>query len=283
MAQSEAGRRLRAGEYFCRDATRHELDGLGLADLRYAEPRSLPEHAHESAYFSLLVRGAYRERIGSADLGYERLSVGFHPPGTCHRDAVGEAGTELFLVELPEPWLGRVRELAPRARFTAGVHRGEVARLARRLQLQAAASGPCARLAIEGLALEMVAEVGRVARSAPRAEPAWLARVEELLRATLGRGLSLHDLAREAGVHPVHLSRAFHRARGRTLGAHVAALRIEFALGELARDRASLGEIALLAGFADQSHFTRAFRRATGATPGAFRASLRSRSRRRDG
>ena len=40
----------------------------------------------------------------------------------------------------------------------------------------------------------------------------------------------------------------------------------------LARSSAPLGQIALDAGFADQSHFTRAFRAAYGVTPRRWRA-----------
>jgi AraC-like DNA-binding protein len=35
-----------------------------------------------------------------------------------------------------------------------------------------------------------------------------------------------------------------------------------------------LSDVALAAGFADQSHLTRIFKRVTGMTPGAFRAAL---------
>jgi AraC family transcriptional regulator len=48
-------------------------------------------------------------------------------------------------------------------------------------------------------------------------------------------------------------------------------LRIEWATARLRDSRSSLSEIALSAGFADQSHFTRVFRRATGLTPARFR------------
>jgi AraC family transcriptional regulator len=48
-------------------------------------------------------------------------------------------------------------------------------------------------------------------------------------------------------------------------------LRLEWAAARLSEER-SLAQIALEAGFADQSHFTRAFRRHFGVTPGRYRA-----------
>jgi AraC family transcriptional regulator len=46
---------------------------------------------------------------------------------------------------------------------------------------------------------------------------------------------------------------------------------------ELAETDAPLAEIALAAGFADQSHFSNVFRRETGLSPSAFRRAVRTR------
>jgi AraC family transcriptional regulator len=54
-------------------------------------------------------------------------------------------------------------------------------------------------------------------------------------------------------------------------------LRIEFACRRLTNTDAPLVEIALAAGFADQSHFSRAFKRETGRSPAEFRKSARPR------
>jgi YesN/AraC family two-component response regulator len=56
-----------------------------------------------------------------------------------------------------------------------------------------------------------------------------------------------------------------------TVGEYLNALRIRRACRELADAGTRLADVALRAGFSDQSHFTRAFKRATGMTPGAFR------------
>ncbi|MDP3908824.1 MAG: helix-turn-helix domain-containing protein [Gemmatimonadales bacterium] len=45
---------------------------------------------------------------------------------------------------------------------------------------------------------------------------------------------------------------------------------------ELARADAPLSDVALRAGFADQSHFTRFFRRTMGVTPLAYRRERRA-------
>jgi AraC family transcriptional regulator len=78
------------------------------------------------------------------------------------------------------------------------------------------------------------------------------------------------------GVHPVTLARAFRRAFGCTVGEYVRRLRIERAARQLADSDLSLAEIALGAGFSDQSHFSNLFRRHTGLSPFQFRRAIRS-------
>jgi AraC family transcriptional regulator len=62
---------------------------------------------------------------------------------------------------------------------------------------------------------------------------------------------------------------------GVSVGDYVRRLRLEWAANELATSELPLADVAIGAGFVDQSHFTRAFKRHTGVTPGRFRALLR--------
>jgi AraC family transcriptional regulator len=76
-------------------------------------------------------------------------------------------------------------------------------------------------------------------------------------------------------VHPVHLAQTFHKTYRCTVGDYVRKLRIEYACRELATSTKPIVDIALAAGFCDQSHFTRTFKRAIGAAPFQYRESLR--------
>ena len=102
-------------------------------------------------------------------------------------------------------------------------------------------------------------------------EPSWMTRVTQMLASDFRRPPGLEVLAAEAGVHPVHLSRAFRRFRGMGPAEYVRRLRIHFACSELMGRNVKLIDLAAEAGFADQSHFTRSFKLITGMTPCAFR------------
>ena len=124
----------------------------------------------------------------------------------------------------------------------------------------------------EELVLEMLAELGGIrAQERERHTPRWLARVRDELHARYEEVIRVHDLADEAGVHPVHLARVFRRRHGCTVGNYVHRLRIEHACGALGDSKASLSSIALETGFSDQAHFTRRFKELTGMSPGRYR------------
>jgi AraC family transcriptional regulator len=77
-------------------------------------------------------------------------------------------------------------------------------------------------------------------------------------------------------VHPVYLACAFRRHYRSTVGEYVRRLRVEFACRELSATRAPLAQVALAAGFADQSQFSRTFKRVVGLTPTEYRKMFRA-------
>jgi len=83
--------------------------------------------------------------------------------------------------------------------------------------------------------------------------------------------VSAAELAREVGVHRVHLARVFRAHLGCSIGDYHRRRRVAWAANELRHGEASLSDIALRAGFADQSHFSRVFKQWTGVTPRAWR------------
>jgi AraC family transcriptional regulator len=134
-----------------------------------------------------------------------------------------------------------------------------------------------ATLAIEGLAFEFLAESSRRATCpASGSPPAWLLRVRDLLQSCCTEPFELEKIARDAGVHPVHLIRSFRRHFGTTPADYARTLRVERSRQLLVHSKSPLAEIAVSVGFADQSHFTRTFRRFMGVTPAVYRRETRS-------
>ena len=83
------------------------------------------------------------------------------------------------------------------------------------------------------------------------------------------------ELAAQLGVHRSHLTRQFTRELGCSPQGYLARRRCAWLAEELVRDGGSLAELALEAGFADQSHATRTFKRVFGGSPQRWRRSVR--------
>ncbi len=100
-----------------------------------------------------------------------------------------------------------------------------------------------------------------------------LARVCERVEQSLEQGVSLEDLAREAGISRFHFARAFREGTGLPPHRYLTLRRIERAKELLRQTDLTLVEIALACGFGNQSHFTLRFREAVGVTPRRFRVA----------
>jgi AraC family transcriptional regulator len=103
--------------------------------------------------------------------------------------------------------------------------------------------------------------------------PRRLRRVEEYMRANLGRPLSLQEIAAVAGMSLYHFARGFREATGRPPHRYLMELRLCEARTLLHDPRLPIGEIARTVGFT-HSHFTAVFTRRMGMTPRAFRDVL---------
>jgi AraC family transcriptional regulator len=257
---------------------RHDHGAFAITRLRHERGRRLPVHEHEHAYFCLVVRGGYAERFGSSEVRYGPRTVLFHPPGIVHRDEIAAGGASFLLVEIGAELLRRAG-VAGRGWASRQDRRGgELAQAALRLEREHRDPARRSPLVIEGLVLEMLGITAREVTAREHRAP-WLDAVVERLHAELDRPLTMAALARDAGVPPVRLARAFRRRFGRGVGEYVRELRVRWVEERLGEPDIGIADLATAAGFADQSHLTRVFRRHTGTTPGARRRALRSPTR----
>jgi AraC family transcriptional regulator len=257
---------------------RRHVGAFTLSESAYLPDTKLPEHSHEHSYFCILLQGTYTEKYGNKIRECKPSTVVFHPPGEVHANQFLKRGGKLFRLSLDHQWLARVREHSSALRNPADFNGGSLAWLAIRLHEEFLRTDSVSPLVIEGLALEIVAELSRrTASQAERREPHWLRLARELLREQFQDNLVLSSIADSVGVHPVHFARVFRKFHGCTVGEYVRLLRVESASRKLIASNAPLSEIAISSGFSDQSHFSKTFKHATGMTPAQYRAVFRSR------
>lgn len=243
-----------------------------LIESHHAAGTRVPRHSHEHAYFCLNLGGDYTERYGRRRRECHQGMLVFHPPGECHaQEHHGDVAS--LNVELDEGWLRRIAELVAPLDQPAEFRGDEIADAGVLLLRELRRDDRDSALAIEGLALEILAASARRERTVDRRAPRWLRDACDLLDPSAD-GASLRVLAARAGVHPVHFAATFRRFFGCSLGEHQRRRRFERARARLADRDTTLAEIAAEVGFADQSHFTRTFKRFSGMTPSEYRTFL---------
>jgi AraC family transcriptional regulator len=221
------------------------------------------------------MEGSYGERYGREDRQFRPFTVHFRPAGVPHQDEVGPNGVRFFEIEVRPIWRKRLEDCSAALDVARDDCKGgELLWLGMKLfrEVHGVAATPD-DFSVESLLAELMAAAARIPRETSY-RPAWLSRIVERLAVEYAERLTLDELSREAGVHPVHLSRVFRKCVGEGIGEYVHRLRVRAACEQILHPEISIAEVSLALGFADQSHFTRAFRRVTGITPAAFRSQL---------
>ena len=257
---------LPPGAHFGQLTQMRDFGGLIMAESRYAPGSMTPVHVHETASFTVILRGEYMEEHRGQVFDCFPGKILFRNAGEQHRDHIGSSGAYCVMLEMRPTWLQRLDATRLPSSVCQMHDRWDVLlRLRRELTMV----DDMTPLAVEALVLELCCQLRR-ARAAPGRIPQWLRHVQEKLEAEFGGRQSLQALAANANVHPSHLARAFHQHFGCSVGEYVRRRRIVFACERIAAGE-SLSHIAIGAGFANQPHFSRTFKAVIGLSPDQFR------------
>jgi AraC family transcriptional regulator len=266
--------KLSPGCYYGEKIFEQSTMGLRLSECRYAPSQIVESHIHERAYFSLVLQGAYTETTRTHESEYFASSVILHPAGEQHSDRFHDQEARVFNVEISGDWPARIGENSSPLSRRWERRGGASGRLMQSLYREFRRDDGVSSLAVEGLALELMAELVREA--SPPAEyhpPRWLEDARYALQRRFTEPVTLVDIAAACDVHPTHLARLFRRHYRCSVGEYVRECRVRFACTLVAQAEIPLAEIARSAGFADQSHFSRVFKRHYGISPARYRES----------
>lgn len=244
----------------------------------------LPWHEHDGPTICFVLRGAFLEGYRGHSLECTPGTLKITPAGDPHYNRFDRGDTQGLLIEVSPERVGALRPHAAVLDERVHLRGGVPAALALRVRQELHMPDESAPLVVEGLLLELIASVARGAAGGAadvesvrggHSMPLWVREARDVLHARTRDGVRLADLAELAGVHPITLTRAFHRAFGCTVGEYLRRLRLERAIERLGTTDLPLAQIALEAGFADQSHFSHLFRQRTGMSPSSYRRLLR--------
>lgn len=219
-----------------------------ITEATYVPHVFVNRHSHRLACFGLVLQGSYIERYGKKALECKPLHLKFRPAGIVHADHYGRPPVKCFFIETEEAWLTSLRAHSITLNEPSVIHSNALICLAMKIRREALHADAVSPLVVEGLMLELVAEAARFAGAAAKDDPRWLKRAREILHDRFAEPLSLTEIGKSVGVHPVYLAAVFRKRFGCTVGEYLRQLRVEFACREMAMTDAPLAQISLAAG-----------------------------------
>jgi AraC family transcriptional regulator len=276
MHSQAAAPLLPSGNFYGQTFRQYEAGTFSLSETAYPPCSTLPRHSHESNYFCFVLSGTYTETYGRKLRSCRPSTIVYHPAGELHSQRFDRARVRLFRIEINQVRLGNVAsmQINPQALDRRA---GPAINLAHRLYQEFREPDEVSHLAIEGIGLELIVAMARQrcngARISPQ-PPQWLRQAHELIASRFLEQLTLGDIARTVGVHPVTLAREFRNHYNCTVGDLIRRQRIDFACRQLAKPNQTLTNISISAGFYDQSHFAKTFKRLMGISPSQYRANF---------
>lgn len=261
---------LQTGTFFGETNTTIKFAGLTLTDTEYTHPK-VDWHYHENAYFTFILQGKLIEGNKKESYNCSAGSLLFHSWQEPHYNIKPEGYTRGFHLEFDENYFENLDFDTSHFQGSFKIENPDIKILLYKILRETKIYDRLTLISIQTILFDIFGKMILVAQSSSDKKPQWVKKIKEILHENYVETLSLEFLAKEANIHPIHLSRAFSKHFHCTLGEYVRKIRIEKSLSLLSDKRLSLAEIAFNCGFADQSHFGRSFKGINGVSPSEYR------------
>jgi AraC family transcriptional regulator len=252
-----------------RIGAQYHFGDLRFEEVNYTGGFFLPVHAHQAAFLDLCLEGTI-QNCWEKNFIRGASTLDFMPAGAPHSSCFTESARTFQIVMNPY-WLERIQQVAPLGQTLTHYEEGAAVCIAARLYREFQRLDNVSPLVMEGLLLELLAEMLRHSQTLEENNcPRWLRQANDFLHAHFTESVAIDTIAAAVGVHPAHLMRCFRRHYHCTIGDYVRKLRVDYACHLLSTSDALPAQIAFAVGFADQSHFNRTFKSFLGMTPVEF-------------
>lgn len=263
---------LTSGNFFGVTDQTIQTDGLTLTTTKYTHSY-VDWHHHQNAYFTFILSGRVVEGSKKGKLNLSAGSLLFHHAQEPHYNIKPKGETFGMHLELAGGWIDNINTYKRATEGSFEICCPKTKILFYRIFKETQMVDELTPLAVQQLMFEAMDDVFKT-KFAATPQPPWLKEISDVLNDSHLGPPTLNELAAQAGVHPVHLSRTFTRYFGCTMVAYIRRLRVTKAMAILANGSESLAAVAHASGFADQSHMIRCFKELVGKTPSNFRQLL---------
>jgi AraC family transcriptional regulator len=214
-------------------------------------------------------------------------SVAPHVESQFRWNVTSSSGAQMMKLFIPQKFFAEAREEYRRAGLATsgslpdfvGFEDPVVFSIGKSLGAQLVQGMPdlCAEVGARSLATYLLARANHWSEATLNRNPGFslserqFARVLEFIKHNLSNQISLHDLAKEAGMSEFHFARVFKKRFGNSPHRYLTRLRMDHAHFLLSETDSSVGDVAQACGYTHQGHFAAAFRRQFSVAPARLR------------
>lgn len=243
-----------------------DFRAFAIRQSTYSPGLRQPRHSHEHSNVTIVVAGQLHEAAEDGEYSARPCSVVLKGAGCEHEDRISGFGARTLTIQFDNA-SAVANDLRPRA--WGWFDQPAIVRAALMVQ-NAFARRDAMQLERSAVTLvEATIAFDRTGRIA--CPPLWLQAVRAAVDEEVENPIRFEALARDFGLHPVYVSRAFRRHYGMSMTDYARAARIRNARHILSSSRCSVAAVAAEAGFSDASHLCRTFTQLLGITPRAYR------------
>lgn len=259
---------LKKGEYFGNHYKKSTFDEFIITDTEYTH-KKVDWHYHENPYFTYLLQGKLYEANKKEEYYLKPGSLLFHNWQDSHRNIKPPEYTRGFHIELNKNWFIEYDISTIGFEGSMNLKNPLIKKLINKIFIETKVDDSHSHASIELLILEVFNSMKKDKIINDSKKPAWLKTLKDIFLET-ETDYSLTKLSQELNIHPVHLSRGFHKYFGCTLGQYIRQLKLNKAIIMIASNKFSMTEVCYKCGFYDQSHFISNFKSIYNLTPTKF-------------
>lgn len=259
---------LKKGQFYGSHYQKLNFDAFTITDTEYTHSK-VDWHYHENPYFTYLLQGKLFEANKKEEYHLKPGALLFHNWQDAHYNCKPQEYTRGFHIELNQEWFRKYDISTSEIEGSLNLKNPLVKNLMNKIFFESKVNDRHSKISIELLILEVLNSVKNDYSIDLIKKPHWVKKLNQLFLDT-EKKYSLTKLSQELNIHPVHLSRQFHKYFGITFGQYVRHLKLNKAIVMIVSKKYSLTEICYQCGFYDQSHFISSFKSIFNNTPSSF-------------
>jgi AraC family transcriptional regulator len=265
--------KLLTGSFLGTNTELFSTDILRITQVNYPENLVSEWHYHENAYFAFIQKGGSLEKRKKENIQCYPGLLLFYNDQEAHKNEKYKVGSRNICLELQNEWYinNQIDKQCMEGAFS--IENKAIKVLFVRIIKEALLHDNCSQLAIEGLLLQVYAEMIRNKNNVPHL-PGWLQTVQNFINDNWDKKITVLEIAKLVNIHPITVSKEFPRFFHCTFGVYLRKLRLERSLDLLKKKHIPLDEIALNCVFYDSSHYINTFKSFYGMTPSEYRKLL---------